>query len=822
MAADAELVGIITADASGLEKAIKKSKGGLSDLAGSFGSVGKIAATAGVAIAAAVGAAAVATISMASEFEKTMKNVQAAAGKTNDEMAALAPQILKIGSNAVAGPQKVAAAFYDIVGGVADASTHMDILNAAIATSEAGQADLGAATQGLISVMNSYKLAAKDAAGVSDVFTRTVGTGVGTMDQFVAAMSPVTGLTAAAGISFKQFGAGMAFMTQKGFNAAQAATAYKAAITAVMKPNAQMAATLKKIGVASGTAAIKTFGLAGTLQRLEAAAGGNKDKLAAMLGSVEALQASMVLGQEDFNKFADTFEGGLEGATEAARKVQLDSFNAQWDLFKNKLEAAGIAIGSLLLPPLNALFNLINQGANAVATLAGLIGGELGKALAPIGQQFRDAFGELGGEFDRVKGAFQKFLTDIFGGPGISEAGKRLSKKLGEDLAPDLTFGERLAKAITDSGPKLAAAVGDLIKGLGNVIGSLAGDFIDGFNTLLGQVGAWMSSDGPSQLLNGLLAIGNAVSSWFATQAWPMIKTGVEGLWLRIQGFLTGDGLAKFVEGFGSMITQVGTWVQTTGWEKLKEGVTALFGSVKTWLESGGLTKFIEGFTSIIAQLATNLATNGPATAARLMGELFSSIGTWISNNGPAELISGVETSMNAVATWLGSDGKKIAEDAFNALVKGVGEILAGIAAPIVGAVRKALGALADLLDKLPGGIGTATAAGIRNAAGINTGGGAPGIGTIPSVGGSGFKARGGGVTAGQGYIVGEDGPEYFKPASSGSIVPNGKMGRGTASGANFKIQNVYIYGAQNPQHMLKQLERAAHNKNRSLSIGVS
>lgn len=39
------------------------------------------------------------------------------------------------------------------------------------------------------------------------------------------------------------------------------------------------------------------------------------------------------------------------------------------------------------------------------------------------------------------------------------------------------------------------------------------------------------------------------------------------------------------------------------------------------------------------------------------------------------------------------------------------------------------------------------------------------------------YRASGGPVSAGRGYIVGEDGPEYFMPSSSGHIVPNGAMG---------------------------------------------
>jgi len=52
------------------------------------------------------------------------------------------------------------------------------------------------------------------------------------------------------------------------------------------------------------------------------------------------------------------------------------------------------------------------------------------------------------------------------------------------------------------------------------------------------------------------------------------------------------------------------------------------------------------------------------------------------------------------------------------------------------------------------------------------------------------FKASGGPVTSGSPYVVGEKGPELFVPNSSGSIIPNSKMGSGSsgASGTNVNI----------------------------------
>lgn len=65
--------------------------------------------------------------------------------------------------------------------------------------------------------------------------------------------------------------------------------------------------------------------------------------------------------------------------------------------------------------------------------------------------------------------------------------------------------------------------------------------------------------------------------------------------------------------------------------------------------------------------------------------------------------------------------------------------------------------------------------------------------GVIDSVFGGG-KAAGGPVTAGTTYLVGEKGPELFKPTTSGSIIPNHAMG---GSGATI---NLTVNGAIDPE----------------------
>jgi len=56
------------------------------------------------------------------------------------------------------------------------------------------------------------------------------------------------------------------------------------------------------------------------------------------------------------------------------------------------------------------------------------------------------------------------------------------------------------------------------------------------------------------------------------------------------------------------------------------------------------------------------------------------------------------------------------------------------------------------------------------------------------------FRAEGGPVNAGQGYIVGEKGPEWFQPSANGTIIPNNRLASAGGAGGG-QTFNLYISG---------------------------
>lgn len=360
----ARLEAVFTANTKDFDKGVKrvdKAFGGLvKDMGNGLKTVGSGISGLGtnlLAFTAPLAAGFGVAIKSAMDFDNSMVNIGAIMGKTKDEMTDLRAEILEIGSASTFGPQKAADAFAEIAGGILDSSTHIAVFNAAIATAEAGQADLQATTAGLVATMNSYKFGADQVTYASDVMTQTVGMGVGTMDELAAALPQVTGLAASLGISFDEIGGSMAYLSTQGFSFSQAGTQLRAMMTALLNPNEKMKAALAELGYETGAALIETEGLVGAYEML-AGTGMAEKEFAAMLGSTEALTGATALLSTEAggaSAFLDQFSGSLEGATERARAIQLEGVSAQFNLLKSQVGRFAITIGEAVLPVLNDL-----------------------------------------------------------------------------------------------------------------------------------------------------------------------------------------------------------------------------------------------------------------------------------------------------------------------------------------------------------------------------------------------------------------------------------------------------------------------------------
>jgi TP901 family phage tail tape measure protein len=613
------------------------------------------------------------------EFDEAMTNVGAVLGRSADEMTGLNEQILAIGSASRYGPQAAAEAFYDIVGGVSDASSHMAILNASIATAEAGNADLTGTTSALISVMNSYRYSAQRAGFASDILTQLVAKGVGTMDEFAAALPQVAGLAAANGVELENLAASMAYLTTTGATASEAATQLSGVMTAFLNPNAAMQAALEEMGVESGSAALEMYGLAGATGRLQRALGGSTDEMASALGSVEALRGAIALNNPAFEEFIGNFEDTAAGATDMAQEIQNASRAAQLDHLKAQISGLAIKLGDSLLP-------VVSDLATNLTPLVGAI------------TDWISANPELTQQILAIGGAL------ILAGPLIAGAGTLLTA-----IGTAATVASGAIAVLLSPVFLLAAGIGAIMAAGGtldsflNDLGTAVTDLKLGFEYL------WMAtkpifSGGQidmTWLSMGLSTIGKALST-ISISLFENVTDAIENL--------TGLDVPSLQE--------IGTSLVAFK-DKLIEFFSPALQSI-----AGGLTDFAKGITGFLANLSTADTSGLDEVGQQLLG-MAAGVGAFIAAiaevglDAAGGILSALSEQLPALGTALASIVGAISaagEGDVKGFLTGMGE---GIITLQNAVAQFGADALMEIVDAIGNLIGVDISAGLSQ---LNTG----------------------------------------------------------------------------------------------------
>ena len=329
---------------------------------------------------------------LAGSFESVMKNIQAISISDNmdaDALKRLTNDLTAIGSKSAAGPLAVASAYNDVAGGIANAEARMPVMQKAVALAEAGQADLGTATNGLVKIMNSYGFAvskaateeereadiSQKAAWASDVMTQAVGMGVGSMEEFVSAMSPISGLASSVGIGFDEIGSTMAYMTATTDTAATAGTKLQSFMIALQKPSKELSAALASVGIASGSAMLEEYGLAESARIVQSAFAGNQDAMVAAMGRAEAMQAVLALTGDSYSEFAHQFGESMKGITAASQAIQMESYESKL----GRLQAASDTLKIQIGDDVNAIKGFfVDMGASFLSNLVPFMSSPVG------------------------------------------------------------------------------------------------------------------------------------------------------------------------------------------------------------------------------------------------------------------------------------------------------------------------------------------------------------------------------------------------------------------------------------------------------------
>lgn len=296
-------------------------------------------------------------INAAVGFNEQMVNIQSVMGYTTEETDAMGRSILDLSTTSKFGATEIASAMYDVVGGVADATQHFDILSESVALAEANNADLTTSGKALVSTLNAYASQGVKVTRISDVMTQVIKQGVGTLDELSASFAKTAGLASPLGISIEELGLMYADMSTRGLTFAQAGTQIEALLGSLLNPTAKVTAAFATMGLTQeqAMAQIADTGLIAFIHDMTAAG----VDLTTVFTNREALMGALALAGMDSDALRE-FAINAWGATEATRFFARQATQFKIDTLMGDLNDLAIVIGDALLPEIDKFLDKLS------------------------------------------------------------------------------------------------------------------------------------------------------------------------------------------------------------------------------------------------------------------------------------------------------------------------------------------------------------------------------------------------------------------------------------------------------------------------------
>lgn len=217
----------------------------------------------------------------------------------------------------------VAAAYYEALSNqVGDTNYELKIfLDQAGKLAKTTRSTLEESSDAIASVMNSYGLTIEDVDEISSTFFVLVDKGRVKLEEIADTIGNVSVPAAQLGVSFEEVAAALATISIEGVNAKESQTLLRNVMFKLIRPTDTMKELFQEWGVASGEAAIATYGFQGVLALLDKEAEKGSERLGDLFGRIRALRGIMGLTKESFDKFNETFEE-LKNAQDQYAKAQ--------------------------------------------------------------------------------------------------------------------------------------------------------------------------------------------------------------------------------------------------------------------------------------------------------------------------------------------------------------------------------------------------------------------------------------------------------------------------------------------------------------------
>lgn len=249
-----------------------------------------------------------------------------------------------------------------------DMAEVLKVVSASSKLAKAGFTDTNTAMQASLSVINAYGMGIENINKVSDILLNTQNLGVTTVGELSNALSKVTPVASAFGVSIENVTSALALMTKQGTNTEVASTGLSSILSELGKSGTTASENLQKASLSAGLTETSFKGLLDSgkslgdiLDIMSTYAEQNNLSLVDMFSSIEAGKSALQItnaGAEEFNETLDSMETATGLVAESFEKMvtpsqKLDSAIAtlkttMGEKFKPAIDSAKTAVANLI------------------------------------------------------------------------------------------------------------------------------------------------------------------------------------------------------------------------------------------------------------------------------------------------------------------------------------------------------------------------------------------------------------------------------------------------------------------------------------------
>ena len=245
----------------------------LKGIAGAFSRVGATLSQVGLMMTATmtvpIMGAGVAIGKLATDFDKSMKNIQAYSRATDFEINTLAKTFTSWSQNINATldtPKKLAESYFEIEQAGFKGASGLEVLRKSTMAATAGLAETIDVQRAVTAYLNAYGKGAQDAGHATDVMVKAVDLGVFLLPDLVQQMGQFISTAGMLSIPIEEWAATLTTATKKGMNMDEATTSLNRVLLAFLKPAPKAAQAAAELGINLSSSTIDAYGFAGALK----------------------------------------------------------------------------------------------------------------------------------------------------------------------------------------------------------------------------------------------------------------------------------------------------------------------------------------------------------------------------------------------------------------------------------------------------------------------------------------------------------------------------------------------------------------------------